>query len=324
MAFNVPSFASLADFARGFFAFSPLCRDLGPHTIGLQMASAKKVSIRFFGDREVRAVWDDARARWLFSALDAVGAVNGESDHAKNRNYWKWLKAKLRRENPELVSAAIQLKLRAPDGKQRLTDAFDAEGIAALARAIPNTRAAAFLDWFVYGPETLDEKSREKARALFGSGLLDSIEVGTAKGLRQIHAYLFGGLYPFAGQIRTVNLAKGDFAFAQARFLDGTLRRVEAMPEGNFDEILAKYVEMNVVHPFLEGNGRATRIWLDLMLKRSLGRCIDWSLVPKFPYLAAMVQSVTDPALLRSLLLPALTDKTADRETFMKGIDCSY
>ena len=154
--------------------------------------------------------------------------------------------------------------------------------------------------------------------------MLDSIEVGTANGLQQIHAYLFGGLYPFAGQIRTVNLAKGDFAFAQARFLDGTLRRVEAMPEGNFDEILAKYVEMNVAHPFREGNGRATRIWLDLMLKRSLGRCIDWSLVPKFPYLAAMVQSVTDPAPLRALLLPALTAKISDRETFMKGIDYSY
>jgi cell filamentation protein len=292
--------------------------------MGTEMPSATKLSIRFFGDREVRAVWDEARSRWLFSALDVVGAVNGEDDHAKTRNYWKWLKAKLRRERPELVSAAIRLKLRAADGKLRLTDAFDAEGVAALARAIPNNRAAAFLDWFTYGPETLDEKSREKARALFGSGLLDSVEVGTARGLRQIHAYLFGGLYPFAGQIRTVNLAKGDFAFAQARFLDGTLRRVEAMPETDFDAILAKYVEMNVAHPFREGNGRATRIWFDLMLKRAIGRCIDWSLVPKRPYLAAMVHSVEDTEPLRNLLLPALTDRIDDRETFMKGIDYSY
>lgn len=289
-----------------------------------QDGAAGKVSIRFFGDREVRAVWDDGAARWLFSALDVVGAVNGEGNHAKNRNYWKWLKGKLRRDNPQLVSAAIRLKLKAADGKRYATDTFDAEGIAALARAIPNNRAAAFLDWFVYGPETLDEKSREKARALFGSGLLDSIEVGTVKGLQQIHAYLFGGLYPFAGQIRTVNLAKGNFAFAQARFLDETLRRVEAMSENGFDEILAKYVEMNVAHPFREGNGRATRIWLDLMLKRALGRCIDWSRVPKYPYLEAMVQSVADPAPLRALLLPALTDQVADRETFMKGIDYSY
>lgn len=284
----------------------------------------RKVSIRFFGDREVRAVWDDGAGTWRFSALDVVGAVNGEGDYAKTRNYWKWLKAKLKRERPEVVSAATQLRFTAPDGKRRLSDAFDAEGVAALAKAIPNNRAGAFLDWFVYGPETLDEKSKKKAYALFESGLLDSIEVGTVRGLRQIHGYLFGGLYDFAGQIRTVNLAKGGFAFAPARFLDETLAGIEAMPETDFEAIAAKYVEMNIAHPFREGNGRATRIWLDRMLAARLGACVDWSRIDKRAYLDAMRRSVSDASVLSGLLQNALTDRIADRETFMKGIDYSY
>ena len=253
-----------------------------------------------------------------------MGAVNGEADYGKSRNYWKWLKAKLKRERPEVVSAATRLRLRAPDGKLRLSDVFDAEGVAALAKAIPNNRAGAFLEWFVYGPETLDERSKQKAYALFESGLLGAIETGTVKGLRQIHAYLFGGLYGFAGQIRTVNIAKGGFAFAPARFLDATLARIEAMPETDFDAIVAKYVEMNVAHPFREGNGRATRIWLDRMLAKRLGLCIDWSRIDKRAYLDAMRRSVSDAVSLRDLLRSALTDRTDDREMFMKGIDYSY
>ena len=286
--------------------------------------SVNKVSIRFFNDREIRAVWDDAAAKWWFSVLDVVGALNGEPDYAKTRNYWKYLKAKLKRENSELVSATTQLKLAAADGKWYKSDALDADGIVALAKAMPNSRAAAFLDWFLYSDNTIDAKSKQKAYALFESGMFESIEPGTVKGLQQIHAYLFGGLYDFAGQVRTKNISKSGFTFANALHLPETLSVIERMPETTFDEIADKYVEMNVAHPFMEGNGRSTRIWLDLMLKRSLKRCIDWSLVDKRAYLAAMVKSVASSVTLKRLLKGALTDKIDDREMFMKGIDYSY
>ena len=148
--------------------------------------------------------------------------------------------------------------------------------------------------------------------------------MGTVKGLQQIHAYLFGGLYDFAGQIRTVNIAKSGFQFAMAQYLSQTLTDVKSMPENSFDNIIDKYVEMNVAHPFREGNGRATRIWLDLMLKKNLQQCIDWSHVDKRKYLEAMTRSVADPTSIKDLLRSALTEKINDRDTFMKGIDYSY
>ena len=284
----------------------------------------KKISIRFFADREIRAVWDDTASKWWFSVLDVVGAINGETDYAKTRNYWKYLKAKLQKDGIQLGSGTNQLKLLAPDGKRRKSDVIDSDGIVALAKSFPNNKASAFLDWFVYSDNTLDAKSRQKAYALFESSVIDSIEVGTARGLQQIHAYIFGGLYDFAGKIREVNIAKGGFAFAQVRFLKSTLETIENMPEATFDEIVGKYVEMNVAHPFREGNGRATRIWLDMMLRKNLGMCIDWSRVGKREYLAAMTQSVADDSAIRQILSAALTDKVGDRETFMKGIDYSY
>ena len=181
-----------------------------------------------------------------------------------------------------------------------------------------------FVEWFVGGEETIDGRSRSKAYALFESGLLEGIEVGTMQGLRQIHAYLFGGLYDFAGQIRQVNIAKGGFQFAMAQYLPTTLTHIEQMQEQTWEQIIDKYVEMNIAHPFREGNGRATRIWLDLMLKKHLGLCVDWSQVDKYAYLEAMRASVADASPLKRLLYPALTDKINDRETFMKGIDYSY
>ena len=283
-----------------------------------------KVSIRFFNNREVRAVWDEVASKWWFSVLDVVAAINREADYTKTRNYWKFLKAKLKRNGSQLVSATTQLKLKAPDGKQRLTDVLDSDGIVALAKNIPNERASAFLDWFLYSDNTIDGQSKKKAYALFESGLLNGLEPGSVKCLQQIHAYLFGGLYDFAGQIRTMNISKGGFTFAPAQFFPTTLPTIERMPETTFDEIIDKYVEMNVAHPFMEGNGRSTRIWLDLMLKRSLKKCVDWSQVDKRAYLDAMRQSVTDSSPLKTLLKGALTDKINDRETFMKGIDYSY
>lgn len=288
------------------------------------MSEVQKISIRFFDDREVRAVWDEAAAKWWFSVLDIVGVLNAQDDYAKNRNYWKYLKTKLRNEGNEVVSATNQLKLLAPDGKRRLTDVLDNVGVIALAKSFPNNKASRFIEWFTNSDESIDGKSRSKAYALFESSLIDSIEVGTVKGLQQIHAYLFGGLYDFAGQIRTVNIAKAGFQFAMAQFLGQTLADVERMSEDSFENIIDKYVEMNVAHPFREGNGRAIRIWLDLMLKKNLQQCIDWSQVDKRKYLEAMTRSVADSTSIKDLLRSALTDKINDRDTFMKGIDYSY
>ena len=171
---------------------------------------------------------------------------------------------------------------------------------------------------------SLDEKSKQKAYELFESGFIDNIEVGTAKGLQQIHGYIFGGLYDFAGQIRTVNIAKGGFAFAPAIYLDGALSHIESMPEESLEAIVNKYVEMNVAHPFMEGNGRSTRIWLDLILKKNLKKCVDWSQIDKTEYLDAMRDSVDDPRRILELLQSALTDDIHSRELIMKGIDYSY
>lgn len=283
-----------------------------------------KISIRFFEDREVRAIWDDEHAKWWFSVLDIVGVLNRQDDYTKNRNYWKYLKTKLKREQNELVSATNQLKILAADGKRYNTDVLDSEGVIRLAKEFPNTRAGKFLDWFTYSDTSIDGQSKKKAYSLFESGVIDSIEEGTFRGLQQIHAYIFGGLYDFAGKIRTVNIAKGGFQFAMVNYLPATLETIERMPENTFDEIVDKYVEMNVAHPFREGNGRSTRIWLDLMLKKHLGQCIDWSSVSKKAYLEAMTASVADSMAIRDLLRPALTDQINDREMFMKGIDYSY
>ena len=198
-----------------------------------------KKSIRFFNDREVRAVWDEEHSKWWFSVLDIIAAINEQDDYQKTRNYWKYLKTKLRKENSQLVSATNQLKLKASDGKSYKTDTFDAEGV------------------------TMDKYVEMKIRA------------------NEHHVNLFtnGRVHP--------NLC-------------------------------------NVAHPFMEGNGRSTRIWLDLMLKRSLKRCVDWSQIDKNEYLTAMRESVADSTLIKTLVLPALTTKIDDREMLMKGIDYSY
>lgn len=179
-------------------------------------------------------------------------------------------------------------------------------------------------EWLNYGNNSLDRKSHTKAYGLYESGLLNSMEPGTLKCLQQIHAYIFGGLYDFAGQVRTKNISKGGFTFANCMHFPDTLQVIERMAETTFDEIMDKYVEMNIAHPFMEGNGRSTRIWLDLMLKRSLRRCVDWSRIDKNEYLAAMRESVADSAHVKRLVESALTPLINDREMFMKGIDYSY
>lgn len=283
-----------------------------------------KTSIRFFDDREVRAIWDEENAKWWFSVLDIVSVLTDQNDYTKTRNYWKYFKAKLKKEKSQVVSATNQLKVIAPDGKMRLTDMLDYNGIIALGKEFPSKKANRFIDWFTYSDESIDGKSKTKAYALFESSFINNIDIGTTKGLQQIHSYLFGGLYDFAGQIRQKNISKGGFQFAVSRFLVETLKQIEAMPETTFDEIIMKYVEMNIAHPFMDGNGRSARIWLDLILKKSIKKCVDWSKISKQDYMNAMKLSPTKSNVLKSLLEKALTTKINDREMFMKGIDYSY
>jgi cell filamentation protein len=216
------------------------------------------------------------------------------------------------------------LKLLAPDGKKRVSDMMDYEGIIELGKTFPGTKANRFIEWFTYSDETIDGKSKTKAYALFGSSFIDGIAVGTTQGLQQIHAYLFGGFYDFAGQIRQKNISKGGFQFAMAKYLGETLKKIDEMPESTFAEITDKYVEMNIAHPFMEGNGRSARIWLDLILKKRLKKCVDWSKIGKAEYINAMVKSPVDPNPLKLLLVNALTIEIDSREMFMKGIDYSY
>lgn len=276
-----------------------------------------KTSIRFFEDTPVRAVWDDESAKWWFCAMDIAQALT----KSKNpRVYWNALK----RRKSQLSTICRQLKLRAADGKSYLTDVVDETGLNTVIALVPGKKGDVFAKWLRNLETSVDEKSRQKAYELFERGFINQIEVGTVKGLRQIHAFLFGGLYDFAGAIRTMNIAKGGFAFAPAMFLDDSLTQIEGMPENSFEAIINKYVEMNIAHPFMEGNGRSTRIWLDMMLKKNLNACIDWSRIDKNVYLDAMRISVTDSMPLKQLIKPALTNDVDNREIIFKGIDYSY
>jgi len=172
--------------------------------------------------------------------------------------------------------------------------------------------------------KTEERITKVKAIKLFETGKLNSFEVGTFKGLAQIHEYLFEDIYDFAGKIRTENISKSNFRFASAMYLEEALKQIDKMPQSNFDEIIEKYIEMNIAHPFREGNGRSTRIWLDMILKKELNKVIDWSKVNKEDYLLAMERSPIKNIEIKFLLKNALTDKIDDREVYMKGIDASY
>lgn len=276
-----------------------------------------KTSIRFFEDVPVRAVWDNESAKWWFCAMDIAEALT----KTKNpRKYWNTLKTR----KSELSSICRQLKLKAKDGKFYNTDVVDEGGLNTVLALIPGKKSDVFAKWMKNMETSLDEKSKQKAYELFESGFIDNVEVGTVNGLQQIHGYIFGGLYDFAGQIRKLNISKGGFAFAPAMYLEENLAKIETMPEDTLDAIVSKYVEMNVAHPFMEGNGRSTRIWLDLILKKNLKQCVDWSRIDKSEYLDAMRESVVDPQKIFMLLQGALTDDINNREIIMKGIDYSY
>ena len=276
-----------------------------------------KTSIRFFNDIPVRSIWNEETSRWWLCAVDVIEAL---SLSLSPRKYWNTLKSR----NTQLSSICRQLKLTAKDGKRYLTDVIDENGLNVLISILPSKKSEVFLKWVKTKATSIDEQSKIKAYELFESGIINDIEVGTINGLKQIHAYLFGGLYDFAGQIRKLNISKGGFVFASVGYLTETLNAIEKMPESSIEEIVKKYVEMNIAHPFMEGNGRTTRIWLDLILKKNLSKCVDWSKIDKTEYLESMKISVVDYTNIYNLIKNALTDKINDREIFMKGIDYSY
>jgi cell filamentation protein len=280
-----------------------------------------KISFRFYKDHEVRAIWDEENSRWWFSVVDIIGAI---TESPNPRKYWSVLKTRLKKSNAELTTRCSQLKLISSDGKKYATDCFSQDDIIELVKVIPSKKSTDFLDWFTYSDNTIDGRSRKKAYTLWESNLVADKDVGKVKSLQQIHAYLFGGLYDFAGKIRTKTISKGNTLFCLVEYLHQNLRTIEQMPETTFDEIVDKYVEMNVAHPFMEGNGRSTRIWLDLIFKKRLKMCVDWSKIDKREYLDAMIESHLDSTRIRALLQQALTDRIDDRELFMKGIDYSY
>ena len=280
-----------------------------------------KISIRFYKDHQVRAIWDEEQSKWWFVAVDIIAAI---TESPNPRKYWSVLKTRLKKAGNELTTRCSQLKVMAADGKKYATDCFLQDDIMELAKAIPSKSTQNFLEWFTYSDNTIDGMSKKKAYTFIESNLIADKDVGSVKALQQIHAYLFGGLYDFAGKIRSKTIAKGNTLFCLAEYLHQNLKNIEQLPETTFDEIVDKYVEMNVAHPFMEGNGRSTRIWLDLIFKKRLKMCVDWSKIDKREYLDAMVASHTDSGRIRELLKQALTDRIEDREIFMKGIDYSY
>ncbi|MCL2712377.1 MAG: Fic family protein [Methanomassiliicoccaceae archaeon] len=278
-----------------------------------------------FDGGRVRSVWDAAEQKWLYSIVDVIAVLTEQNDVLTARKYWNKLKQRLKGEGNETVTNCHRLKLLAPDGKMRSGDVADTMQIFCLIQHIPSKRAEPFKRWLSKNEQnTIDERSKQKAGRLFDTGAINEVETGTVNGLRQIHKYLFGGLYPFAGMIREQNISKGGFKFANAMYLHENLEKIEKMSENTFDEIISKYIEMNVAHPFLEGNGRSMRIWLDLILKKRLKKCVDWRKINKHDYLSAMKKSPSNSMMITELLNEALTDRIHDREMIMKGIEHSY
>lgn len=202
-----------------------------------------KISIRFYKDNQVRAIWDEEKSKWWFVAVDIIAAI---TESPNPRKYWSVLKTRLKKAGNELTTRCSQLKVMAADGKKYANDCFLQDDIMELVKAIPSKNTQNFLEWFTYSDNTIDGQSRKKAYTLWESNLVADKDVGSVKALQQIHAYLFGGLYDFAGKIRSKTIAKGNTLFCLAEYLHQNLKNIEQMPETTFDEIVDKYVEMNV------------------------------------------------------------------------------
>ena len=276
-----------------------------------------KHSIRYFNGKEVRAVWDNEQSMWWYSAVDFINIL---VEPNSPRRYWNNVKVR----NPELSSFCGQLKLYANDGKKYNSDVINESGVRLLLTIIPSKYKKKILEWINGLLDPIDEQSKKKAYQLYKTNLINEDEIGKTISLQKIHSYLFEGLYVFAGKIRTRTISKGGFLFANGDFLPQTLNRIDKMPQSTFDEIVEKYVEMNIAHPFMEGNGRATRIWLDFIFIKELKQCVDWSKIDKKDYLDAMMESPNSDAKIKDILKRALSNDINNRELFMKGIDTSY
>lgn len=276
-----------------------------------------KHSIRYFNNKPVRAVWDNEKSEWWYSASDFINIL---VEPNSPRRYWNNVKVR----NSELSHFCGQLKLYADDGKKYLSDVINESGVRLLLTIVPSKYRKQVQDWIRGLLDPIDEQSKKKAYGFYKADLIEGNEIGKTIALQKIHAYLFEGLYPFAGKIRTKTISKAGFTFANGDYLPQILKDIDKMPDTTFPEIVDKYIEMNIAHPFMEGNGRSTRIWLDLLLKTRINKCIDWSKIEKNDYLSAMRASPVNPKPIFELLSNALTDKVDDRELFMKGIDCSY
>jgi cell filamentation protein len=276
-----------------------------------------KHSTRYFNKQPVRAIWEKDQTQWWYSAVDLTRIL---LDSKEPRKYWNIFKDR----NPELSSFCRQLKLYALDGKKYASDVINEGGIRLFLTLISNKHKKDVLNWLNGMMDPLDEQSKQKAYELYNTDLIQIEEVGKVISLQKIHGYLFEGLYPFAGKIRTKNISKDGFVFANSDYLSEILKSIDEMPEVTLDDIVRKYVEMNIAHPFMEGNGRATRIWLDLILKKQLKKCVDWLKIEKKEYFAAMIKSPVNPLMIRNLIFGALTNDFNNRELFLKGIDTSY
>ena len=276
-----------------------------------------KHSIRYFLNKKVRAIWDEGNSKWWYSAVDVIFVI---TDSNNPRIYWNALK----RRHPEMNAFCRQLKIYADDNKQYLSDVIDENGIRKLRFIIRSSINPEFESWINGSLDPIDEQSKRKAYHLYKTNLINEDEVGKTISLKKIHAYLFEGLYDFAGKIRTKTISKGGFVFANGDFLPETLLQIDKMPQSTFNEIVEKYIEMNIAHPFMEGNGRATRIWLDLIFIKELKQCIDWSKIDKKDYFDAMKDSPVSDIKIKALLKTALSDEIDNRELFMKGINTSY
>ena len=276
-----------------------------------------KHSIRYFNKQEVRAVWDNDQSMWWYSAVDFINVL---VEPNSPRRYWNNVKVR----NPELSPFCGQLKLYAHDGKKYVSDVINESGVRLLLTIIPSKYKKQILDWISGLLDPIDEQSKKKAYQLYKTNLINEEEIGKTISLQKIHAYLFEGLYDFAGKIRTKTTSKGGFIFANGDYLPETLAQIDKMPQSTFDEIAEKYVEMNIAHPFMEGNGRATRIWLDLIFIKELKKCVDWSKIDKNDYFVAMKESPNSDQKIKELLRDALVKDINNRVLFMKGIDTSY
>lgn len=276
-----------------------------------------KHSMRYFLNNKVRAVWDNDKSQWWYSAVDVIFII---TDSSNPRIYWNALK----RRHSELNTFCRQLKLYADDGKHYLSDVITENGINKLRFIIHSSKNPEFDKWINGSFDPIDEQSKRKAYQFYQTRLILDDEIGKTISLQKIHGFLFEGLYPFAGQIRTQTISKGGFVFANGDFLPQILPTIDKMPEDTFEHIVEKYIEMNIAHPFMEGNGRSTRIWLDLIFIKNLKKCIDWSLIDKKEYFMAMEQSHLNDNLLKQILKKSLTDDINNRQLFLKGIDASY